>query len=58
MTKWEYITVNWYDSNHETRTRNQLMNELGAEGWELIEYGKHFGIYKRPETTNNPYSVE
>ena len=34
MTRWEYLAI-----NGNPRTTTEAMNELGADGWELVAVG-------------------
>lgn len=42
MTRWEYLVVG------EPGITRESLNELGADGWELIGIGLGLLVFKRP----------
>lgn len=38
MIRWEYKRVIWKQYDPEEHMREAALNELGAEGWELVVY--------------------
>ena len=53
MTKWEYLAVNGsdYRDNITNIVKQNLLNQLGNQGWELVCYDHHSSslIFKRPK---------
>jgi len=53
MQKWEYTTLTlignatkeleWADVPEDTRSASERLNELGEEGWELVNVVQHTG---------------
>lgn len=52
MTKWEYI----YSYMDSPSSLGEVLNNLGAEGWELVQYfpDSDAGIFKRPAKPEPP----
>jgi uncharacterized protein DUF4177 len=52
MQKWEYKTVE--PRNWNTPERDNILNQLGNEGWELVLMdGEYALIFKRPIQISN-----
>lgn len=52
MDEWEYKAVATQDQNgvhmrHNTKTLEEWLNRLGAEGWELCGFNWSAAIFKR-----------
>ena len=53
MQKWEYTTLTlisnekqeleWTDAQDDNRSASERLNELGEEGWELVNVVQHAG---------------
>jgi hypothetical protein len=53
MQKWEYTTLTlignekqeleWTDAKEDNRSASERLNELGEDGWELINVAQHAG---------------
>lgn len=64
MQKWEYLQLSWFEEEAQrrfalngefkhawnARTPLQVLNELGAEGWELVamDVAARESFFKRP----------
>jgi|SRR5215217_2936835 len=57
MQKWEYTTLTlmsnekqeleWTDAQDDNRSASERLNELGEDGWELINVAQHAGDQTR-----------
>jgi hypothetical protein len=53
MQKWEYTTLTlignekqeleWTDAQEDNRSASERLNEVGEDGWELIDVAQHAG---------------
>ena len=50
MQKWEYRVVGWDEIENAAR-REELFNQLGQEGWELVLVTDDYAyVFKRPKS--------